>query len=193
MDGGTGTKTRLWRWRSNPLRRRDDIVEAWIVLIVWAVVLVGGTLIGLVTAHAADEVFDRQREERHAARGVLVADVPAPAVWADPASGRALAKIRWTTPDGRTQTGKTLVSTGQKAGAEVVVWLDSHGDLVPEPPGATAAAVEAGILGTAGALGLAGAAFGAGALARWRLDRRRYDRWGREWDLVGPQWAHKTG
>ncbi|MFJ8142340.1 hypothetical protein [Streptomyces sp. NPDC096013] len=27
-------KERLWRLRSNRLRRRDDIVEAWIVLVV---------------------------------------------------------------------------------------------------------------------------------------------------------------
>ena len=40
--------------------------------------------------------------------------------------------------------------------------------------------------------GLAGRVFGAGAGARWRLDRRRVDEWGREWDQVGPRWGHKT-
>ena len=28
------TSQRWWRWRSNPLRRHTDIVEAWIVLAV---------------------------------------------------------------------------------------------------------------------------------------------------------------
>ncbi|MCT9080190.1 hypothetical protein [Streptomyces fulvoviolaceus] len=193
MDGGTRAKKRLWRWRSNALRRRDDIVEAWIVLAVWVVVAVGGALAGLVTAHAADDAFARQRAERHSVRAELLTDVPASATSAGTTSRHALAKIRWTTPDGDTRTDKTLVGTDQKAGAEVVVWLDGRGDLATEPPSPTEAAVEAGVLGTAAALGLAGTAFGAGALARWRLDRRRIDQWGREWDLVGPRWGHKTG
>lgn len=191
MSDGTCTKKQLWRWRSNPLRRRDDIVEAWIVLAVWAVVLVGGALVGLVTARAADEVFARQRAERTSVRAVVLADVPAPAT--KTGGTRALARISWTTPDGATHTDKALVNTGQKAGAEVVAWLDGGGDLATEPPSPTEAAIEAGVLGTAAALGLAGAAFGAGALVRWRLDRRRIDQWGREWDLVGPRWGHKTG
>lgn len=191
MSDGTCTKKRLWRWRSNPLRRRDDIMEAWIVLALWAVVLVGGTLVGLVTAHAADEVFARQRAERTSVRAVVLADVPASATKAG--GTRALARISWTTPDGTTRTDRTLVDTRQKAGAEVVAWLDGQGDLAAEPPSSTEAAIEACVLGTAAALGLAGAAVGAGAIVRWRLDRRRIDQWRREWDLVGPQWGHKTG
>ncbi|KUO06252.1 Rv1733c family protein [Streptomyces caeruleatus] len=190
MSDGACTMKRLWRWRGNPLRRREDIMEAWIVLAVWAVVLAGGTLVGLLTAHAADEVFARQRAERHSVRAVVLADVP---VSATKGGGtHALAGISWTASDGTTQTDKTLVDTGQKAGAEVVAWLDGRGDLATEPPSPTEAAIESGVLGTAAALGLAGTAFGAGALVRWRLDRRRIDQWGREWDLVGPRWGHKT-
>ncbi|MGW7419157.1 hypothetical protein ACWGJB_03675 [Streptomyces sp. NPDC054813] len=40
---------------------------------------------------------------------------------------------------------------------------------------------------------LAGAVFGAGAVARWRLEQRRLDLWDREWNAVGPRWGHKTG
>ncbi|MFC8358546.1 hypothetical protein ACFUIY_01615 [Streptomyces griseorubiginosus] len=43
-------RTLGWRRRSNPLRRRGDLLEARIVLTVWAVVAVGGTIAGLVTA-----------------------------------------------------------------------------------------------------------------------------------------------
>ncbi|MFF0087724.1 hypothetical protein ACFYR1_50145 [Streptomyces canus] len=32
MDGDKPAKKRFWRWRTNPLRRHDDIVEAWLVL-----------------------------------------------------------------------------------------------------------------------------------------------------------------
>ena len=40
---------------------------------------------------------------------------------------------------------------------------------------------------------MTGIAFGVTGSARWWLDRRRIDEWGREWDLVGPRWGHKTG
>ncbi|MFI7413529.1 hypothetical protein ACIBU0_33130 [Streptomyces sp. NPDC049627] len=190
MSDGTCTKKRFWRWRGNPLRRRADIVEAWVVLAVWTVVLVAGTLAGLVTAHAADEQFERQRAERHSVRAVLLVDVPDTAA---STTRRGLGKVRWTTADGTTHTDTTLVATGQKAGAKVTVWLDGRGGLASEPPSRAEAAVEAGVLGTAAALAAVGGVLGTGALVRWRLERRRIAEWGREWELVGPRWSQKTG
>jgi hypothetical protein len=192
MDGGMCARKRLWRWRSNPLRRCDDIVEAWIVLAVWAVIAVGGTLVGLLTAHAAEDTFAAQRAERHSTRAVLLTDIPATSARFG-GTERVAAKVRWSTPDGSAHTGKTLVDAGRGAGAKIVVWLDGRGELTTEPPSPADGDLEAGLLSTGAAFGLAGAVFGAGAVARWRLSRRRIDRWGREWDLVGPRWGHKTG
>ncbi|MFC9459114.1 hypothetical protein [Streptomyces sp. NPDC056983] len=47
-------------------------------------------------------------------------------------------------------------------------------------------------LGTGAALAFGGLVFAAGRLAQWRLDQRRYDRWGREWDQVGPRWGRSA-
>jgi hypothetical protein len=189
MRGGKRTKKRLWRWRSNPLRRRDDVLEAWLVLAVWALIAVGGTLAGAVTARAADDVFAQQRAERTHVRAVLLADTP----HAASNSYRVVAKLRWTTPDGSVHTGKTLVGAGKKAGTDIEVWTDAQDELTTAPPSRDEATVEAGLLGAAAALTASGFAFGIGGLARLPLDRRRVDQWGREWDLVGPQWGHKTG
>lgn len=183
----------LWRWRSNPLRRHDDIVEAWIVLAVWTVVVLGGAVAGLVTAHAADEVFARQRAERHPVRAVLLADTPADTLATWGRGDQTWATVRWNAPDGTTRTGRTLVGTDLAAGATVTIWQDRHGRLTDRPTDRTEAALEAGFLGAGAAFALTGATVGAGAVARWRLDRRRIDRWGREWALVGPRWGHKTG
>ncbi|WAZ19513.1 hypothetical protein STRCI_000569 [Streptomyces cinnabarinus] len=193
MDGTRCAKVRLWRWRSNPLRRREDIVEAWIVLAVWVAVLVGGTLAGLVTAHAAEQVFAQQRGDRHATKAVLLADVPKAANSVGPASGHAVAEVRWTADDGTARTDETLVARGQKAGAEIVVWLDGRGALAIEPMSRTEAAVESAALGSAAALAFTGVVFGVGTVARWRLDRRRVARWGPEWEVVEPEWRRKTG
>ncbi|MDH6522250.1 hypothetical protein [Streptomyces sp. SAI-090] len=193
----TGAKKatkRLWRWRSNPLRRRDDVVEAWIVLAVWTVIALAGTLAGVVTAHAADAVFAQQRAERSPVRAILLTDAPRTISAIGGAGGdQTRAAVRWTAPDGSVRTGRTLVDAGQNAGSRTTVWTSAQGDLSTRPPSPAGAAVEAGGLGASAALALAGVVYGTGRAARGWLERRRIDQWGTEWALVGPQWGHKTG
>lgn len=183
------TKRWLWRWRANPLRRRDDMLEAWLVLALWALVAVGGTLAGVLTARAADDAFIRQRAERTPVTAVLLTDTPP----AEAQSYRAFAQVRWAGRDGSARTARTLVDGGLRAGSTTVLWTDTQGNLTTRPPSRTDAAVEAGFLGAASALAVTGLAFAVTGAARWGLDRRRIDEWGREWDLVGPRWGHKTG
>ncbi|ARP68618.1 hypothetical protein LK07_01240 [Streptomyces pluripotens] len=183
---------RLWRLRSNSLRRREDVMEAWIVLAVWVLIVVGGAVAGVVTARAAAAVFTHQRAEQHAVQAVLVAGVPlAPTVWS--ADGRVRAEVRWLAPDGTAHTGRTLVDSGLKAGSRVTVWVDGQGQLMlTKPAGPAEGALEAGLLGLGAALAFAAPVYGAGALARAWLDRRRSADWEREWELVGPRWTHRT-
>ncbi|MCW7945183.1 membrane protein [Streptomyces hygroscopicus] len=185
------TRPLLWRWRNNPIRRRDDVLEAWLLLALGTLIAVGGTLAGVVTAHAADQVFAQQRAERTPARAVLLTDVPRMATLG---VGRDLAsaEVRWTTSDGSAHKGMTLVSTGKKAGSTVRIWIDGQGMLSTRPPTPAHAAVEAGLLGAWAALALSGVVFATGSAGRWWLDRRRIGQWEREWTLVGPQWGHKT-
>ncbi|MET9450531.1 Rv1733c family protein [Streptomyces cinerochromogenes] len=182
------TTRRLWRWRSNPLRRHEDVVEAWVVLTVWVIVALAGTFAALVTARSAEHEFAEQRAHRHAVRAVLLADTPRDT------DGRARGTVRWTAPDGTLRSGQTLVDGGLKAGAPVTVWQDGQGRLaLSQPTGRTQGHVEASLFGAAAALAVAAPVFGAGAFARARLDRRRMARWDQEWELVGPQWGPKTG
>ncbi|MGX4695282.1 Rv1733c family protein [Streptomyces sp. JNUCC 63] len=185
---------RLWRWRSNPLRRHEDIVEAWIVLAVWVIVVVAGAVAGLVTARSAEHEFAEQRAHGRPVRAVLLADAPhgITADWST--DGRVQGSVRWTAPDGTSRTGQTLVDGGLKAGARMMVWQDGQGRLtLSQPTGRAEGYVEAALFGAAAALAVAAPVFGAGAVARARLDRRRMAHWDQEWDLVGPQWGPKTG
>ncbi|MER6129046.1 hypothetical protein ABT173_42105 [Streptomyces sp. NPDC001795] len=185
------TKVRLWRWRSNPIRRRDDVLEAWLLLAIWALIAVGGTVAGMVTAHAADQVFAQQRAERIPVRAVLLSDVPRTVT---SGIGRDLisARVRWTTSDGATHNGMTLVSTGKKAGSTVRIWIDGQGKPSTQPPAPAKAAVESALMGASAALALSGVVFGVGSAGRWYLDRRRIEQWDREWNVIGPRWGHKT-
>ncbi|GAA3841462.1 Rv1733c family protein [Streptomyces chiangmaiensis] len=183
----------FWRWRSNPLRRREDVVEAWIVPAAWTVAAPGGTAARLLTAHAADDRLAQQRAERHAVHTVLVTDVAQHAPALRSPGGKAFAEVRWTAPDGSARTGLTPVDTGLTAGSGVVVRQDGHGTLATASTSSSEAGIEAGALGAFAGLALIGAVQAVGAFARWRLDQRRADAWAREWDLVGPQWGHRTG
>ncbi|RFC70733.1 hypothetical protein [Streptomyces sp. AcE210] len=186
-------RRRCWRWRSNPLRRRDYIVETWIVLAMWVVISLGGALVGVVTAQAAEASFAQLRHDRHSVRVVLVESTTRAMQTVEGETNRRVrARIRWTAPDGSVRTGRAPVDSGRRAGSRVTVWLDSNGRFTEKPPAAKAAAVEAGTLGTGAALAFGGLVFAAGRLARWRLDQRRYDRWAREWDQVGPRWGRRT-
>ncbi|MBQ0827107.1 Rv1733c family protein [Streptomyces tagetis] len=192
MCGGEAKRKRLWRWRRNPLRRRVDAVEAWIVLLVWALIAVGGTLAGLLTAHAADASFARQRAERQPVRAVLLADVPQSASPTQTAY-RALVKVGWTAPDGTSRTGETPATSGLRAGSSITLWQDRDGSLTGQPADPADASVESALYGAGAAVAVAGLAYGSGALVRWRLDRRRLDEWAREWERVGPRWSQRTG
>ncbi|MGW3355497.1 Rv1733c family protein [Streptomyces bungoensis] len=191
-SGRRRTRVPLWRWRRNPVRRREDVLEAWLVLAVWILVAVGGTLVGLVTARAADQVLARQRAERTPVAAVVLTGVP-PAAAGGTGRDVAAAEVRWTAADGSAHRGMTLVPTGSAAGSSVRIWIDARGKPADEPASPARASVEAGVFGTAAGLALSGLVLGAGGAGRWYLDRRRLARWDREWTLIGPKWGHKTG
>ncbi|MEV6053616.1 hypothetical protein [Streptomyces sp. NPDC052107] len=147
----------------------------------------------MLTAHAAGDVFAAQHAHRHPVRAVLLADAPHDTTAAWPVDGLVRATVRWTAPDGTPRTGATLVDSDLRAGARVVVRQDDQDGLTPaKPTNPTGGATEAGLFGTAAAL-LAAPVFGAGALGRAWLDRRRMARWDRERDLVEPSWGRRKG
>ncbi|MET9146822.1 hypothetical protein [Streptomyces sp. NPDC004042] len=182
----------LWRWHGNPLRRREDVAEGWIALLTWVLILVGGALVWTVTARAAGQEFAGQRADRQAAAAVLLTDAPR-SLSPSTDGSETPARVRWTAPDGTTRTARTLVPSGLPAGTAITVWQNGRGALTTEPPGPAEAHTQAALFGGAAALSFAGLTYGTAALARWCLDRRLYERWGTEWEVVGPKWDQKTG
>ncbi|MGW0566035.1 Rv1733c family protein [Streptomyces tauricus] len=189
------TKVLGWRWRQNPLRRHSDAVEAWIVLVTWALATIGGVTAGAVSAQGTENALTRGRAERQEVSAVLLET--APAGLRDMTTGAAYsqvqAEVRWTDGNGTVRTDNAKVRAGTKAGATVPVWTDGHGRLVPDPMSRAEAQARAMLTGSGvGALGglvvLAG-----GRLARLRIERRATERWGEEWARVGPRWGRRTG
>lgn len=182
-------KVRLWRWRRNPLRRRTDVTEAWVVLVFGTLAVVGVPVAGAVTAWGVEDSLLRQREDRHLVSAVLTENAPTVVTYSG--HGQVRATVRWTASDGSARTGDAPVESGSAAGTRAGVWLDRQGHLTEPPAGTAMAEAEGGLAGTV----VAGAAWAvlAGGLrtVRWGLDRRRATEWDREWAEVGPQWGHR--
>ncbi|WP_406470065.1 hypothetical protein [Streptomyces sp. NBC_01615] len=187
------TTLRLWRWRRNPLRRRSDIVEAWMLLAAGILVVVGGLLAGLVTQAGVERDLDRQRSVRQAVTALLVEDATnkPPAGAAD--DDRVWATAHWTALDGSTRTGQTKVRPDTPAGTRVTVWTDEHGHLTSKPVTHEEAQLQAALAGTLAAVITSGAVVGSACAARACLDRRRMEQWDADWARADTPRGGKTG
>lgn len=189
MRTGTTIRRSLWRWRRNPLRRREDVLEAWILLIVWLVIALAGPVAGVLGAHAAAHSAAQRRAERHSATATLVSDVSSSSLSTGTTGGRIDATVRWTAPDGTRHSGKIPVDEGMKAGSRVTVWTDRQNHLTTAPPAATQAGVDAAFMGAASSFAVVTAAAAGYYGARIVLNRRRRAAWEHEWQDVGSQWG----
>ncbi|WP_200302049.1 Rv1733c family protein [Streptomyces adelaidensis] len=187
-----GPKVWLWRWRRNPLRRRSDRLESWVVLIAWALTLFGGVVTGLMAAESVESGLARQRAEWHPVGAQLTEDAPEPTGASGSGAEKVWAKVRWAAPDGSAREGQARVGPGSVMGAPVTVWTDTEGRLVTKPATESQAGLRAALVGGLAGLFVAAVPFAGGRLVRARMERRRMDRWDEEWELIGPLWERKT-
>lgn len=187
-----GPKVWLWRWRRNPLRRRSDRIEAWVVVAAWTFTVLGGVVTGLLTTRSVEHNLDRQRAEWRPVVAQLTEDAPGAATSSTPGAARVWAEVRWTANDGSARTGQTRVAPASTAGTPVTVWTDTDGRMVTKPATRSEARVRSSLIGVLVGVTAAGVPFVGGRLVRGRLERRRMDDWDEEWEHVGPLWGRKT-
>ncbi|WP_435797241.1 Rv1733c family protein [Streptomyces clavifer] len=186
------------RWRTHPLRRKVDVLEARLWLLVAVLALMCASSIGVAQGWAA---FDReasvaaeQRADRHLVRATVLRDATSPSPWTDESgrSPRVPVPARWVTPTGGEGTGKVLVAPGTERGERTRLWLDSRGTITSAPLEHHDVWAEALLEGGSGAA----VAIGAGALAgfgvRMACNRRRATLWESEWSRVEPEWSRRT-
>ncbi|MEU0144547.1 hypothetical protein [Streptomyces sp. NPDC006288] len=188
-----------WRsWRTHALRRRIDVVEARLLLLLCVTVIGCASLLGVTTGTAA---FDRersaaaeQRADRHVARAVVLRDAADPPPWQDESGRveRVPVPVRWTTDKGGHATGDAQVAPGTERGARTSIWLDRRGHVTTAPSGdrdAWAGALSEGVGG-------AGLVVGFGTLAGLGVHmvcgRRRAAGWETEWGEVEPEWSRRA-
>lgn len=178
-----GPKVWLWRWRRNPLKRRADTVEAWVVLGAWALTVLAGVLAGWAAAHSVEHGLARERVEWRPVAGRLTEQAPGKAsVHAGSANGdRVWAKVEWTAPDGSVHAGQVRVAPGSAVGTQVTIWTDRQGRLVTKPTTADQARVRAALVGGLAGIGAATLPFAGARILRNRLERLRVDQWDTDW------------
>ncbi|TXS52380.1 hypothetical protein EAO75_08810 [Streptomyces sp. uw30] len=186
-------RVRLWRWRRNPLRRRCDVVEAWVVLCGWLLALLGAVFGGIAAAEAVVHSAEQQRAESHRVTAVLVKDAEDPGPARVTSDHLVWATVRWTDANGSVRTDEARVAPKTKAGGKVEVWTDRSGVLPKEPLSETEIllhAVAGGVLAGAGA---AGVVLGSAWVVRLGMERRRLQQWAAEWEQLDTPWGWKTG
>lgn len=184
---------RWWRLRRNPLRRRADVVEAWVVLISWLLAVLGAVVAGAVTAVAAAGDLDRQRAERREVQAVVTKDAVDTRPTRKVENQQAWAAVRWRAPDGTTHTDRARVPPDTRAGARITVWTDGHSNLTDEPLSSADAAFREMLVGGLVAIGTGGAVWGCGRVICVCLTRQRLRQWDEEWEQIDTRWGGKTG
>jgi hypothetical protein len=195
----TTTWTRVARrlgFDHNPLRRRLDLIDGWLVPTVIAAFLALGPLlaggVGL-WVHADNAAAQRAQRSWHEVPAVVLQAVPGP-VMADSGTGTGSGSwLVWTparwTAGGRAQTGNVPAPAGTSRGAVVPVWLNRAGR-VQAPPLTAGAARDRIVVAALFALAsLAVLLTILAVVARWLLDRRRLAGWEAAWRSVGPRWS----
>ncbi|WP_455681170.1 Rv1733c family protein [Streptomyces griseoluteus] len=188
-----GRRRWLWRWRRNPLRRRADVVEGWVLVGVWLLTLLAGTVAGSMAARTVERDLARERAATHPMVAYVVAHAPGRSGARGPTGERVWTEVRWTAPDGALRTGQVRVRPGAATGAPVAIWTDGHGRLANRPATPAEATVRAAFIGTLAATAAAVAPFAAGRRLLARLERHRLSLWDTEWSRLGPQWGRMTG
>ncbi|MBC9727778.1 hypothetical protein [Streptomyces sp. TRM68367] len=190
------TRVRGWRWRRSPLRRRSDVVEAWTVLAVAALLCVGAPLAGAVAAwwaHGeARAIATEQRAERHRVRAEVVrtTSVRLPSAQANDDRARQ-ATVHWTEPGEGRRTATARVPAGARQGDVVDLWFDSRGRSVPPPVSGPEVWQHSVTLGAFAAGGVAALVLiGHRAVRRVALHHRLAE-WEREWARTEPEWTHR--
>ncbi len=199
----TVTPTTMWTrlarrlgFDGNPLRRRSDVIAAWL-LPVAILILVGlspviYTVIGMRVR--ADNAAEQRAEATwHHVQGTLLQAAAGPQQQGSGANAwTVLAPVRWVL-DGQPHTANIYVASDSPAGSHVPVLLNRAGQL--EMPPLTAAQVGNRIfVDTLVALAALAVLL---ACLKWAtrrvLDRRRLAGWEAEWLAVGPRWSRQQG
>jgi len=178
----------------NSLRRRSDLIEAWLLPGVIAAFVTLSPLVAAATsawAGAGNAAARHAEQSWHRVPALLLQAAPGPEM-SDHGANTWLAwtRARWVT-DGRPRQGLVPAPAKTRAGSTVPVWLDRAGNPQMPPPTAAQAGDRVVVATSIALAGLAALLACAALLTRLVLDRRRLASWDTAWLSAGPNWSRQ--
>jgi hypothetical protein len=179
---------------NNPLRRRADRVQAWLVVLLAGIFL---SAVPVTAWYTAGAVY---RNALHTARATqrdvvqvnsTLEEDAVPAIFTSYNSElvRVPVRTRWTGPDGKPHVGFIPLALSAPAGTVIPVWVDARGNITRAPRAEADLwqdGLIAGLLVVVCGFGVWG---GLSMLLRLLVDCRRMAWWQTEWTHVEPRWT----
>lgn len=178
----------------NPLRRREDLIERWLIPLAIAMFVVLAPVAALAAGaveHAENAATWRVESSYHPVRGVLLRSAAGPEGSDHGTNTWLVPTLASWTEGGRPHVGYVPAPAKSAAGSVVTIWLDRAGK-VELPPLTSAQARDRLLVATGCALAaLALLLVALWWLGRKVLDRRRLRGWEADWLTVGPRWTRQ--
>jgi hypothetical protein len=181
---------RAGRWLGfdrNPLRRASDRLESLLKLVTVAAVAASVVLavqLGEASYHDGHRSAAAHHARYQQVPAVLQVDAPAAA----PGPAPRMARASWIGPGGHTHTAPIPVDSGAKAGHQITISTDAHGDVVSPPPTGDDIVLSAAATGIGVLLGTFAVTAVAAGGAWHALNAARTRRLGLEWQEVATRW-----
>ena len=178
----------------NPLRRRSDVIAAWLtpamILVFAALIPVAASVTGSL-ARAQNASVVRASHGWHHVTGHLLRSAPGPAqtdhgtnTWNE------MALANWSF-EGRSYHGSIPVPAGSPAGSARIVRLDNAGVVQMPPLVPAQLADRIDTLTFIVMIAVAMMLMAVKGIVRRILDKRRLAAWESDWHAVGPRWSHQ--
>jgi hypothetical protein len=191
--GWLGRFVRGRRLDRNPLRRASDRAETAVLAGLLIAFLAGAPFAAQACGAWVHGIAQRNQQAQqaswHQVRAVLLQAAPGTDTYAEYAGVEPEVLARWTAPDGKAVTGQVMVPAGTAAGATVMIWTSTDGQLTGPPLQDSQVAGQAGLGATSGVAALAVLLIATGVLVRRALNRRRMAGWDADWLATGPRWT----
>jgi hypothetical protein len=203
QPGGPAKRQAGWRqhWLSrqvrgirpdrNPLRRRTDRVETFLLAALFTASAASAPFLVDLASHAAARGAQHTRQEQLLTHHKMQAYLTQPAgsgLGGGPPGANVPAYASWTTPAGQHRTGVVPAQVGSLKGAAVTVYTDSAGNLTTPPLSVAEVANEADAAAVGAAVGIVVVTVAGAAGIRQVLFRRRMADWAADWAVTARTW-----
>ncbi len=184
----------LWPDR-NPLRRRSDRLETYLLAGLFVAAAAGAPFAGQAAGHAAYvralQAEQAQQASSHQVRAVLTRSAGS-AVNGYSLSTDVPVQATWTSVTGVKRTGQVLAVAGSPKGSTVTIWTDDAGNLTSPPlqPSQVTGQSDLAALGAVTGVGIL--YLGGTLVARRVFYKRRMAAWASDWEVTARAWNRQS-